>query len=458
MKNKKVVIISCIVGAIAIVAGILLIVLTSSKKSNKELFTEAVGKSLGFVTNTEDVANAAESTIKEVHDKISNQIYKLTLTGNVTNGEACFSKLDGTMYVGQDQFYVTTSINQNDTLYNLEGVLKDEKFYFYVKDVLSKFYYIENLADVVGSTDDSKIINKIFDYLVESFDETIVEENVKTDTVELTINGKTYKTDQYGYTFSRNSLYPMITKFANKVKNDSDILAYLNKSLKDNDVSGLEVNSEISKEEFGQMIDELLKYAEEVKTLGNIFSYNVYMYDDEVVSRQITVNIPSEQGNVPIKIADFKVTENGKGYYKLSVSAMGMEVGCLEVKQLNDNEANISVTSMGQELMKGSVVNNSNGIKVTLTSTDEYSNFSFELLINNDGTGSLVMNSEEQKMTMNYKVEAVDKIPEVDLANSEPYSEMPEEEKAALQEFLSKFNSLSSKDEVVILNDQGLEM
>ena len=278
--KKKGLLITIIIGVVLLIVGLVLLFLSGPKKTNKQLFTEAIGKSFGLYTDSEGEETKIESAVKEVQKKISSGLYKVTLNGKFTEGEAGYTKLDSTIYVGQDQFYISSSLNSNDKLYDVVALLKDNKVYMSVKDVLSKFYYIENMSDIVGDSKDAKLVEKLVNYIADSLMDSIKEEDVVTSDEELNINGNKYNTKKYGYTFSGNTLYTVIESIANKIKNDKEIVDEINKIIKSSDMPSEFGNIEINQQDFNQIIDELLEYAKEVKNLGNLFTLSVYTFNN----------------------------------------------------------------------------------------------------------------------------------------------------------------------------------
>lgn len=427
MKNKKGLIIFGSVGLVCVIVGVLLLVLVPGK-SKKELYTEAISKSLGLRADksaSDEVSDAAA----EITEMLSKHIYKVTINGDVNTGEAGHVEAESVIYIGKNQFYAQGSSMINDKTISGEALFKDDTLYFKLKDVLKKYYYIENVSQYVKDNGETKIVEKLINYLADSFKDAIEEEDVKVDTKELTINGKTYKTDSYGYTFTGNTLYSVLAKFVEKVKNDKDVLTELNKLLKNAEFVEQFGDMEISQSDLNSLLDQLLEACQSVKSLGNLFTYTVCTYKDDVISRQISISIPSEQGNVPVLIADYKVVEDGKLYYKAAVSVVGTDIANIEIKQTSDTKYAISISYMQQPLLTGEFVKDSNGMKLTLEGSEDLpTTISIELEINNDGTGSLEFELGEVKGNLEYEVKEVDEIPEVNVTDSEPYTEMSEEE------------------------------
>lgn len=440
MKGKKGIIIPIIIGVVLVVVGIILLLVLSPKKTNKELYTEAVQKSLGFFGNNSK--EEYSEMIDDLKEKFNSDIYKVIVTGNSTQEEASSSNGQIELYFGKNQLYSKITSMDNDVLKEVEAILKEKIAYIKVNEIADKYFYVdlEEILKQVNTNDNSGITEKVLNYLVESFKDAIDNKNVVNEKEEITINNNIYNATKYSYSFDGISLYNAINSFAKKIKNDKEIFNEISKILKDSLKDYVDDTTfNLTQDDFNQMIDQLLESVKDVQSFGNLLTYSVYTYKDDVISRQITISIPSEQGSVPIRIADFIMTDSGKFYYKASISAMGMEVVKFEVKQTNDTTYNISVTSSNQELLKGTLINNDSSISLVIEPTNEYSGNS-KLEFNYDKkemTGSISIQQEFEKTSINFSIEKIDEFPEVDLSNSVPYTEMTEEEKEKFKEYFN---------------------
>ena len=435
--KKKGLIISIILGVVLVTAGILVLLLLP-KKSNKEVFTDALGKSLGLTAKVDD--KELENTISDFKSVLEKNIYKITIKSEAREDEAGYSKSDDVIYFGKNQLYLKSQSLVNDKTINLEGMLKDNKFYFEFKDVLDKVYYIDKINEifnVAAENNESELFEKLVTYLGDSFTEAINNEDVKTDKAELTINGKKYNAKKYGYTFTGETLYGIATSFIDKLKADDTIYDELKKAF---EASNFTVEGygkiELTKEVYEAMLDQLPEYAKQLKSLGELATLNIYMYDDEPISRQLTINVDSELGKIPMTISDYTID----GYYKLALSTMGMEAYKLEVKEQSSTNYSISLYMMEEEIITGYMSNKNENYELKLETAGNLSGNSLLLKINNDGTGSLNIKTDYSENNVEYKIETVDEVPEMDVKGSVSVEEMTDEEKEKLEEFMEQFN------------------
>ena len=117
--KKTIGLIISILGIALLGVGGTMMILSSgdSGKSNKELFTDAMEKGFGLFTDGDKQESEIETTIEEFTKKLESNIYKLTVNGSFTEGKTGYTKLSGTMYLGNNQFYVTSLLDSNNKIY-----------------------------------------------------------------------------------------------------------------------------------------------------------------------------------------------------------------------------------------------------------------------------------------------------------------------------------------------------
>ena len=141
-------------------------------------------------------------------------------------------------------------------------------------------------------------------------------------------------------------------------------------------------------------------------------------------------------------IADYTVDK----YYKATVSSMGIEAYKLEIKEQSANNSTISVYMLTEEILTGYISRNKDNYELKLETAGNLSGNSLFVKINDDGTGSSNVKTEYTEANLEYEIEVVDKVPEMDVEGSVSYEEMSEEEKAKLEEFMSQFNVMGTNE------------
>lgn len=448
MKDKKTWKIVILVALVLIVAGVVWFFLWP-KKSKKEIYSDAVKQSVGL-----EKLGSLTTMSNEYEEILKNHIIKVTVDGTSSNSEGeQTEKIE--LYYGKNQMYALVDESKAGKTMNLEAYLKDEKLYFTVKDILTKYYYIDMAMDKLADKD-QKLADKVVDYFAESFVDALENGDVVTDTKDITINSKTYKTDKYGYTFNGKTLYTVIQNFGKKIKEDKDLAKKIEEVIKE---TVKEFEPEISNFNFNDFIDALLEQAVIVKDLGNIFNYNVYLYKDEVISSEIVLTFSPQ---LPITIVRNSVVENGKAYFEAYVSVMGVRIIEFVLNQTSDSNIDITISSQQEALAKGSITGNGNEIKFNLKTVDGYpqpfnieGSFKVEDKLKASGSIKATYTDEEGSGSANYnfKLEEVNEIPQVDVSNNAPYEEMPDSEKEALDELLETFKPKEVYEEPFEIED-----
>jgi hypothetical protein len=454
--KKKGIIICSIIGVLLIVGGILLLLLLP-KKSNKELYTEALEKSLGFKNDVED--KNIKDSINEFNELIKNNIYKISIDADIKEDEAGYNKSENVIYFGKNNFYLESESLLNDKTLNLKSMLKDDKLYFELEDVLDKIYYIDGVDQLFNTayeSGDTVLIEKIASYLGESFKDAIKNKDIVTEKAELVINGEKYNAKLYGYTFTGNTLYDIVVSFIEKIKKDDSIYNELEKSLKNINLQAEDYGDvKFDKDTYYQALEQIPEYAKQLKTMGDLATLNIYLHDGDLISREIVINVETEQGKIPLIIADYTVDN----YYKAAVSSLGFEAYKLEVKGQNANNGTISFFMMDQELLTGYYSKKDGNYELKLETAGNLSGNSILIKINNDGTGSLKVKTEFTEANLDYEIEQVDEIPEMNVRNSVSYEEMTESDKQKLEVFMNQFNVIGQTDNYNIMRqDKCIEI
>ena len=190
MKKKKTLIIS-IVAVLVIAVGVLLTLLLWPKKTNKQVYTDAVKESFSFVTEKDGFA---ASKIAEVQDILANKVIKLVLEDK-TNG---LGKLE--LYAGNDSFYGIVNAAMEGKKIAGDALFKDNKLYFKLDGALDDYYYVDadelssqvtnGLEIGVEGIDFNLNIQKLLEFGIDSILSSVKNKNVQKDSSSITINNK----------------------------------------------------------------------------------------------------------------------------------------------------------------------------------------------------------------------------------------------------------------------------
>jgi len=472
--KKKGTIIFTILGVVLIAIGVTFAIISSPKKSNKEVFTDALENALGL--NIDGEANL-ENKINEITTAVRDNIYKINLDVETTMDEAGVEKANAEIYFGKNELYGKLYTMINDEVKNVEGLYRDNKVYFTVKDVLSKYYYIdivekmnelENNISIQDIVKYEKIAENLLTYLKDSLLDAIKEEDIIKSDEKIAINSKDYSSTKYEYSITGNTLYNVIEKFLNKVKNDKDlkelaevvvknIVNLKNKKmiavndkfeyndeyddLDDYDEEYDDAYDEIANIDFDELVNQLLKEAQEAKNIGEIAKIIVYTYKDNTISTQIMVNATLGEQSIPMKVSFDNVIENGLAYRKITFSQAEMEAGYLLINQTSKTNYDIKLVVMMQEMFSGNVTIDGNNMSLNLKTSNALP-LSLSVVADiKEDHGTIKLESEGTVVNITFSYEEVSSFPDIDLSNSVSYNEMTDEEKEMVSDIFD-FSSI----------------
>lgn len=439
MKKKKVWLAVIVIAVVICAVGVLLwFLLSGSNKSSKDILTDSIKHNFGLTKITKNDTDY-EKFIKE-------NIINATISAKVNvDDETASGNLE--LYGGKEQLYLLGELKESNEKFTLEGLLKDKKIYFTLKDRLSKYYYVdldEVLKETKAELENLEGLNidveKITKYLGESLEEIITEDKIEIESATKTINGKEYSTKKYSYTITGLDIYNFISSFINKIKNDKDLQKQFEEILAKTDYKNANIN---------EMLDSILEEVSTVKEYGKLLTYKAHIYKDEAISSEITINIQEQNQSIPLLF----VINNVDGLYEAYLSVLGQRIISFEAKETSTDNYDLSISAQGQKLIVGTFKGNEDKFSLELRNAealgeefkvtadverkDEFNakaNIKFEFAREVDG-----------ELTVETKV--VDSIPNVDVSNSAPYTEMTEEDKKVLEEFgLDDINVTASEN------------
>lgn len=100
-----------------------------------------------------------------------------------------------------------------DELVNSNIVLKDNKFYFFIKNITENYYYTDLSYQSIFKTLSSSDYSKILEYIKDAIDETIKNDDIKKDKVTVKYNDKDKKVNRLTYKIRNKELNNMIKYF-----------------------------------------------------------------------------------------------------------------------------------------------------------------------------------------------------------------------------------------------------
>lgn len=413
MKNKK--LLFAIIGAVLVVAGVLCVFLLWPKKSKKEIYLEAMKKSLGF-----DLSQVEE---KVDYEKLKDMIQHTTAEGTITaEGQAINVKAD--LYSTLEKIYLNLVLSDNEKNADIDMLFKDNKMYFTVKDMLEKYYIYEDYGSALPSESIPSLnyekLGKIFK---DNFTEAIESKRIEVSDSDKIIKDVEYSTKKYLYTFTGTDAYNMLVNVIKDVKDDKELYDQLK--------SMITINGAM---DFDALLEQGEKELEVLKDINDLLSYTVYLKGDEVISTEIVAYIPTsmagKKASVPVTI----VINNIDKYYQAYLSAVGFRM----FEFVADGVAGkLSLQYMGEEVINGTISDN----KVTIKNASHLIP-DFELSMDIDKTNNvvkLVLDALGIKGEFTIKgYENTKEFPNIDVSGAVPYTEATVKDKEILDQMFAQ--------------------
>jgi len=287
--NKKILIISLL---LIIIIGILVFFMYQKINTPKNIFIKNLNKQLNQnerLDNTKKLYEMLENgvnifadnqvIIKENKEEILNFDFNIDLIDDISN---------------KQQYYNMVLLNKDQEIINLEGLSKDKKLYFKIKDIFDKFYYIEGIEySNLYNNNYQKLIDNIKNSLNDYFTE---DKFVKTNR-NLIINKKERNATIITVSLTEKQLSDLAVKMLENIKKDQEVLKMF-------------VTEENSLESITENLEETIKSEKELnKNLSDEvkITYDMYLESNNLLLQEI-------------KIEDYKIRIEGSTSGKIEIS------------------------------------------------------------------------------------------------------------------------------------------
>ncbi len=200
-----------------------------------------------------------------------------------------------------------SSIN-NEKLITMYGLMKDNKLYFNLKNLINKYYHTEydftELLAIANTENAEYVINILKDTLVESLDNDAFTKS--KDTIK--INGESKKVEKMSFKFTDKFIFDVVGEFAKKVKEDDKALKIL-----------VEYNN-LTKEEILETLNTAIDGVKEVTTPSQDFTFNMYVKDYiNTVKYELVIDTTEIEYYDYKEVKEFSVSESGMKYLDVKI-------------------------------------------------------------------------------------------------------------------------------------------
>ena len=291
----------------------------------------------------------------------------------------------------KQQYYDIVLSNNDEQIGDIEGILKDSKLYFQLKEVFEKFYFIEDIdydkLTELSKKDTKKLEANITNTMLQYFS----EEKFKSEKEKITINGSSKNTMKITITMSEKDMGELFKLFFTNLLNDPESL---------NLMVSEDLTLEEVKKSFQSSIDSINEYSQEMST-EPIFTYIANLDGYEIVKQIIAYN-------------EYKLTIEGMETGKIAVNVGGTDIatGAFSKNNLKTNIIIDESTTVALDITYQE--------KITPTNVDA----NYNILVSADIAGVKC----ELSSIITMKVDNQNTIPNVDLSNAKSIEDITEKE------------------------------
>lgn len=367
--------------------------------SNKYIFKTILSKTL-------DMAVEEMYKSNEIMDELSdsNKYKIITNTKLNLDNEEMFL-LNGNINLSQNDLYfdLNSKIMGEDFI-KVESLMNTEKIYFKLKDAIDKFYYLpldsmledinaEDYSSISDLTkDDIKVLTK---HLEKSILQNLEDNDFEKNSETLTLDGKTYKTNQLSLNLSQKEIRQIVINLFNNIINDNEAIQVLQKfdsSITANDIK--DMLSSFEKESSNANDKDILNVSFYISGISNVVRLELLILNNEIDS------IASD--NIRVTFDIYKNNSNNN-------------VNKIVMKSDNEELFNIKLTKMDDNKTKVEIIINDGTDNCTLKG--EYSetniaiNFNVDILYNNEKIGTLsysmtqIIKNKEYKFDIKFNMQ-----------------------------------------------------
>lgn len=424
--------------------------------SNKYVFKTVLSKSLNMVVEEMYKSNAIMDELSD-----SNKFKIMTNTKlNLANEEMFV--LNGNINLSQNDLYfdLNSKIMGEDFI-KVESLMNTEKIYFKLKDAIDKFYYLplDSMLEDINAEDYSSIrdltkddIKVLTRHLEKSILQDLEDNDFEKNSETLTLDGKTYKTNQLSLNLSEKELRQIIINLFNNIIDDNKAIQVLQKfdsSITANDIK--DALSSFEKESSDDNDNDLLNISFYISGISDVLRVELLTLNSGVDSVAVD--------NVKLTVDMYKNNSNNN-------------VTNIVMKENNEEMFNIKLTKLSDTKTTFEVISNDGFDNFTLKGdynvTTESIIMNMDLLNNNQKVGtlsySLVLIAKNKEYKIDIKFTTVDNsmifstinnillnedIPTIDINNAEDMNNISEEDSEKLMTYIYGKMSLLGLDSLL---------
>lgn len=424
--------------------------------SNKYIFKTILSKTLDMT-----VERLYQSNV--IMDELNNSNkFKITTSTKLNMSSEEQLTLNGNINLSHNNFYLDLNSKiMGEDFIEIESLINNENIYIKFKDAIDKFYYlpIDSVLEDINTNDYSSIsdltkddIKVLTKHLEKSILQDLGNSDFEKNSETLTLDGKTYKTNQLSLSLSSKEVRQIIINLLNNIINDNQAIQVLQKfdsSITANDIK-----------------DDLASFEIESSNASDSDALNISFYisgiSDVVRLELLTLN----------NAVDSVATDNIKVTIDMYKNNSNNDVSKIVVKINNEEFFNINLTKLSDTKTNLEILVNDGIDTITIkgdyNKTTESIALNVDLLNNNEKVGILtysivrVVKNKEYKLDIKFNtldnsmvfntlnnVFLNEDIPTIDTSNVEDINNISEEDSEKIMTYIYEKMALLGLDSLL---------
>lgn len=399
--------------------------------SSKVIFSKAMEKAIDSLFEEKGLLDDLEYDTLKVNTNTNLALasgatnYSLTMNGNVGYNEE------------NQKIYMDLNTNlNNQNLVDFQGMLEKDKFYFKIKDLMTKFYYIDihlYTSDELKEED----LDHMVEILKDSFFDNLKDDDFSKSKQNLDLSGKSVSTTKLSLKLTEEKLYEMVTDFLNSVKNDKEAMATIQK-----------IDSELTEEKIDEALDAISESKKDVDK-NNYILYTIYVdKNKDILKQEISINDATDDSMKDMMLVINSYKDDNK-YQNLEfvILSSNVEVINLSLKEVSKEEIKLEVNSAlvkAEGTIKNNNTENSYNIVVTDTMGNKLGDIVYSLIKVDSKKFTYNLNiafaidDVKANLVSNNTILLDEQLTDFDVTNSQSIDAMPESEQNTIMNEISK--------------------
>lgn len=318
-KNSKNVIVSILIVILIALIGTVSYIVFKELNTPKTMFLKTINKYLESNDLDNNILNISELFNRGATLKMDSNINLNGATKKIFSGKLNLEFIDNPSE--KKQYLNLTFDDNNNSVINLEGYLKDNQVFFTMKNIFDKYYYTDSEYIKMYDGNDQKLINNLKNNILNSLNDYF--------TNDMFIQSKEENIRKISVSISDKDIANLLILILTNLKDDNSLSLFVTEDMTlDNLQNQIDENINSLKESLDQQSDDK-KYA-----------YTIYLNGEKLVKQEVILDsikliIEGEtSGNISLLNNDKEIVSGSYDKNKLN----------LKISDSNNNPYNLILT------------------------------------------------------------------------------------------------------------------